>query len=132
MKSSLVLLVAMLSSFSCIQASGVELVCTFIDGRVEKKTAPLVQDGSIQRFRWKRSELPAGLKWVEVMPDFATAQKGEPGYFVMPNGEIGTYHEQDGERTAGQYMPMPVFGMKNLSKPPSWRSSRACPTASSS
>lgn len=93
--------------------SSVEVTCTFANGRVEKRNLPLAEEGAIQRFRWKKQEIPAGLKWVEVLPEMATASKGEPGYFVMPNGELGTFHEQDGERTAGHFMPMPVFGMKN-------------------
>ena len=60
-----------------------------------------------------RNELPQGLDTVVVLPDFASAQTGEAGYFIMPNGELGTFHQKNGERTARNYMPMPVFGMKN-------------------
>ena len=90
-----------------------EVTCTYADGRVEKKTNQLEQAGSVQRFRWKAEDIPPGLKSVELRPDFATAKIGEEGYFVMPNGEVGTFHEQNGERTVKNYMPMPVFGMKN-------------------
>ena len=98
---------------SNLLAANVDVTCTYTNGHVEKKTLPLVQDGSIQHFRWKMDEIPAGIKYIEVLPEFATAARGEDGYFVMPNGELGTFHEQTGERTAKNYMPMPVFGMKN-------------------
>jgi len=94
-------------------AATAEVTCTYTDGRVEKKTVPLEQKDEIRKFRWKAGEIPAGLKSVAVLPEFASAKTGEAGYFVMPNGEIGTFREQNGERTVKNYMPMPVFGMKN-------------------
>lgn len=93
-------------------AANVEMTCVFADGRTEKKTMPLVQEGSVQRFRWKADAIPSGLKQVELRPEFATAQSGQEGYFVMPNGYLGTFREQNGELSlAGSCMPM--FGMKS-------------------
>ena len=97
----------------CLLASTAEVACTYTDGRVEKKTVTLSQKGEILSFRWKAGDLPAGIKNVVVLPDFASAKTGEAGYFIMPNGEFGTFHEQNGERTGKNYLPMPVFGMKN-------------------
>lgn len=94
-------------------STNVAVTCTYTNGRVEKLVIPLLQEGTVLRFQWKRQEVPAGIKLIEVLPEFATATKGEAGYFVMPNGEIGTFHEQNGERTVKNYMPMPIFGMKN-------------------
>ena len=102
-----------LASVLQLRAASVEVTCTYADGRVEKKTNQLEQAGSIQGFRWKAKDIPSGLKHVELRYEFATAKTGEEGYFVMPNGELGTFHEQNGERTVKNYMPMPVFGMKN-------------------
>ncbi len=95
------------------RAADVELTFTYADGHVERKTQALVQEGAVQRFRLRAAEIPPGLKHLAVRPEFATATTGEDGYFVMPNGEIGTFHEQNGERSVKNYMPMPVFGMKN-------------------
>ena len=95
-------------------AAQVELTFTFTDKHVEKKTLAAEPDAKgVVRVTLKRSELPQGLASVLVLPDFASAKTGEAGYFVMPNGEFGTFHERNGERTAKNYMPMPVFGMKN-------------------
>lgn len=95
-------------------AAQVELTFTFSDKRVEKRTVAVEPDEKgVVKVVLKRGELPAGIATVTVLPDFATARKGEAGYFVMPNGELGTFREQNGERTAGNFMPMPVFGMKN-------------------
>ena len=102
-----------LSPALCLLAATAEVTCTYTDGRVEKKSVTLTQEGEIQKFRWKAGDIPAGIKHIAVLPDFASAKTGEAGYFIMPNGEFGTFHEQNGERTGKNYLPMPVFGMKN-------------------
>ena len=93
-------------------AADVKLTYTFADKHVETVTYPLVQEGAVQRFRLKASDIPAGVKHIEVLPDFATAKTGEDGYFMMPNGFIGTFRQTDGEQTLSGN-PMPIFGMKN-------------------
>ncbi|MCC6354483.1 MAG: hypothetical protein IT577_11390 [Verrucomicrobiae bacterium] len=96
---------------SPLAGSDVDVLCVHADGRVEKMTRPLTQEGQLQRFRWKAAEIPPGLRHVEIHPRFATANTGEEGYFVMPNGFLGTFRERDGEYAlAGN--PMPMFGMK--------------------
>lgn len=95
-------------------AAQVELTYTFADKRVEKKTIAAEPDAKgVVRVVLRRAELPPKLATVAILPDFASAKKGEDGFFIMPNGELGTFREQSGERTARNYMPMPVFGMKN-------------------
>jgi len=95
-------------------AAQVELTLTFKNKHVEKKMVEAKPDAkSVVTVTVKRSELPPRLASVEVLPEFASAKTGEEGYFIMPNGEFGAFHEQNGERTARHFMPMPVFGMKN-------------------
>lgn len=96
---------------SAAAAANVELVCAFTNGKVERRTMPLAGDGAVLRFRWKAAEMPPALKHVEVRADFAAARTGEDGYFVMPNGFLGTFREQDGEQALGAGC-MPIFGMK--------------------
>ncbi len=97
-----------------LSAAQVELTYTFADKRVEKKTVAAEPDSKgVVRVLLRREELPPNLATVSVLPDFASAKTGEEGYFIMPNGELGTFHEQNGLRTARTYMPMPIFGMKN-------------------
>jgi hypothetical protein len=92
-------------------AAQVDLTYTFADKHVETVTHPLVQNGTVQRLRLKASAVPAGVKHIEVLPDFDTAKTGEDGYFMMPNGFIGTFRQQNGEQVL-QRSPMPIFGMK--------------------
>ncbi len=113
MTRSLFLLGALLAPAVELAAVTAEVTCIYTDGRTERRTNALSQAGDVLTFRWKADEIPAGLKSVSILPDFASAKAGEEGYFVMPNGELGTFREQNGERTARNYMPMPIFGMKN-------------------
>lgn len=92
-------------------ASTVEATCTYMDGRIEKRTIPLAPEGQTERLRWKAAEIPAGIRHIEFRPEFATAATGEDGYFVMPNGFLGTFRERNGEQVLGSSC-MPMFGMK--------------------
>ena len=99
-----------------LPATTADVTCTYTDGHVEKKTMPLLREGTVERFRWKASEIPKGVKYVDVLPAFATAKTGEEGYFVMPNGFLGSFREQNGEMLGGGLvMIMPIFGMKTTS-----------------
>lgn len=92
-------------------AATAEVTCTRADGRIEKKTMALTRQGGVERFCWKAQDIPPGLKYVDVLPDFATASTGEDGYYVMPNGFLGAFRERDGELSRSDII-MPVFGMK--------------------
>ena len=98
----------------CVMSAQVEIVYTFTGKRVEKKTVTIEPDEeNVVRVHIPQADLPPGLDTVTVLPDFAAAQAGEEGYFIMPNGEYGTFRERNGQRTAHGAMPMPIFGMKN-------------------
>ena len=81
------------------------------DGRVERARRPLA-DGSLV----VASPSVGAADWVEVVPDFATARVGEPGFFVLPNGFYGEFTcPTNGEYALGAAM-MPMFGMKTPRK----------------
>ena len=85
----------------CVMSAQVEIVYTFTGKRVEKKTVTIEPDEeNVVRVHIPQADLPPGLDTVTVLPDFAAAQAGEEGYFIMPNGEYGTFRERNGERTA--------------------------------
>jgi hypothetical protein len=93
-------------------AAQVELTLTFKDKHVEKRTVAVQPDAKgVMALTVKRGDLPPDLVSVEVLPDFATAKTGEDGYFVMPNGHLGSFHETNGvEKLSASCMPL--FGMK--------------------
>jgi len=92
-------------------AADVEALITFTNGTTETRPLPLTEDGTVLRLRWPRADVPAGVRHVEIRAPFATATAGEAGYFVMPNGYLGTFRLQEGEQSLGASC-MPIFGMK--------------------
>jgi uncharacterized protein DUF5696 len=109
------LIVFCLMPLCSVSAADVGVTYTFADKRVETIACPLVGEGAVRRFRLKASDIPAGVKQIEVVPDFAVAKTGEEGYYVMPNGFLGTFRQQDGEQIVTR-IPMPMFGMKTESQ----------------
>ena len=79
---------------------------------VEKTEVP--ETDGVVRFVWPKEKVPANFKSVTVTPDFATARKGEDGYWVMPNNTFGTYRLDNGRVFESWHMFMPMFGMKTL------------------
>ena len=111
MKNRMLMMAALYSACGAMAAQ-VELTYTFKDKHIEKKTVEMVADAKgLMTLTVKRSDIPAEIVSVEVLPDFATAKVGEDGYFVMPNGHLGSFHETNGvEKLSASCMPM--FGMK--------------------
>ena len=79
---------------------------------VEKTEVP--ETDGVVRFVWPKEKVPANFRSVTVTPDFATARKGEDGYWVMPNNTFGTYRLDNGRVFESWHMFMPMFGMKTL------------------
>ena len=88
----------------------VETVLT--DGTKTVATAEVPETDGIVRFVWPKEKVPASFTSVTVTPDFATARKGEEGYWVMPNNTFGTYRIDDGCVFESWGVFMPMFGMK--------------------
>ena len=97
-------------------ASQVEVTYTFKDRHGETKTVTIEPDAQgVLRLVVRQSELPPGIESVAILPDFATARTGEEGYFVMPNGRLGTFREREGTLKLSASC-MPMFGMKTPHK----------------
>ena len=103
-----------------MMAAQIELTYTFSDKHEEKKTIAIEPDAKgLLTVIVKRSELPLGVEHVSVLPEFARAKVGEDGYYVTPDGFMGTFRLQKGSCTihgpGGFYGRnfMPIYGMKN-------------------
>jgi len=103
-----------------LMAARVELTLSFSDKREEKKTLEVAPDAQgVVTVIVKRSELPAGVEWVSVLPEFAAAKRGEAGYYVTPDGYLGSFRLTNGVCTVAGPSTfygrnfMPIFGMKN-------------------
>ena len=103
-------------------AEPIDLIYTYADKHTETRTLEITPTNGVYLVRVRRNELPAGVEWVKVLPSFAHAQTGEPGYFVSPCGRIGSFKLTNGTFKAigasafygSVYMP--IFGMKTPRK----------------
>jgi len=111
LRTTITATLCLLSLSRLLLAGEAEVTYLFTDGKTERHSVPLEADGHVQRLRLKAADLPSGLSLVELRTDFAVATTGEEGYFVMPNGFLGTFRLQEGDQAlAGNCMP--IFGMK--------------------
>lgn len=101
-------------------ASQVELTYTYKDKREETRTVVVEPDAKgILTVTVKRSDLPQGVEYVAILPEFARATIGEEGYYITPDGYLGSFRLTNGVCTVAGPSTfygrnfMPIFGMKN-------------------
>jgi len=83
------------------------------DGTTEEKRWALERTApSVYRLDVPIRKLTRDIDTVDVLFDSATAKKGEPGYFVVSTGLLGSFREDKAELIERRN-PMPIFGMKN-------------------
>ena len=112
-----------------VTALSVSTLVSYLDGRQEKHEFPLVREGNIATLRIPAADVGAGVKTFAIVPSFATARKGEDGYFLMPEGIVGGFHETNGRFVSNEGRNyMPFYGMKTprdtfcmIAKGMSWR-----------
>ena len=86
---------------------------TLSDGKVVTETQELQLFADGVALTVSRDKiLSMGARELAVTPDFATAKKGEDGYWVMPNNTKGTYRLDNGRLFQNWSIYMPMFGMK--------------------
>ena len=56
-----------------------------MNGVKRTETVDVASENNIVRFVWTKDKVPSDFKSVTVTPDFAVAQKGEEGYWVLPD-----------------------------------------------
>ena len=97
-------------------AADMRMTWTLLDGKTETETRPLVEKDGVLSFRVAQGEIRAkGAKRLEMTPDFATARKGDAGYWVVPTGQYGTYRCDTGDYSCS-WPSMSMFGMKTPAK----------------
>ena len=107
----------------------VRTVATYLDGRQESHVYELPGDGSVATLTIPAADIGTGVKTLDVIPSFATARTGEDGYFLLPSGILGGFHETNGAFSEGEGRNyMPFYGMKTprdtfclIAKGMSWR-----------
>ena len=83
-----------------------------LDGTKTVETVEAPESSGVVQFVWPKEKVPANFKSVTVTPDFASARKGENGYWVMPDNTYGTYRLDNGSLKQSWSIYMPMFGMK--------------------
>ena len=97
-------------------AADMRMTWTLLDGKTETETRPLAEKDGVLSFRVAQGEIRAkGAKRLEMTPDFATARKGDAGYWVVPTGQYGTYRCDKGDYSCS-WPSMSMFGMKTPAK----------------
>ena len=92
-------------------AADMRMDWTLLNGKVVSETRPLVEKDGVLSFRVAQGEIRAkGAKRLEMTPDFATARKGDAGYWVVPTGQYGTYRCDKGDYSCS-WPSMSMFGM---------------------
>ena len=94
-------------------AAAAALNWTMPDGRVVTETQELQPfDGGVRLVIPRDKIQSMNPSRIAVTPDFASAKKGEEGYWVMPDNTYGTYRLDEGRVFQGWGVMMPMFGMK--------------------
>ena len=85
-------------------------------GTKEVRTAMSDIGDGTRRLVVRRDVMPTDATHLDVLPDFARGEKGNPGYFVLPNAFIGTYRLDNGSyQVRGwpwNHNFLPLYGMK--------------------
>ncbi len=113
----------------CADEFRVKAVYTRENGKRDVQEYVLRMDNGKCTFRLSAETVGTGVKRLEIIPSFATAKKGDAGYFLLPEGTIGSFKLDEGSYSTGEgrnYMPM--YGMKTpgatfcaIAKKMSWR-----------
>ena len=93
-------------------AAAFSVETAFLDGTKTTEVVDVMESDCLVRFVWPKEKVPANFKSVTVTPDFASARKGDDGYWVMPNNTYGTYRIDNGSLKEDWGIFMPMFGMK--------------------
>lgn len=85
------------------------LVRTDVD---EKRVELEKVSDSHYRFTMKKENIGANIKYIDVIPEFMTANKGDEGYWLDARGAYGKFDLDNGSYENDRSGWMPIFGMK--------------------
>lgn len=93
--------------------------------RCEKSYKMTQQSDGAWRVVIPKEEIPLDANVVDVIADFATAKKGEDGYWVFPDGRLGGFHQENGAAGSMRKLktvnvhriyPQPIMSMFGMKK----------------
>ena len=109
-------LLAALLAASGLFAETAEIRTHSQNGAVESKTVKLEKIGADKfRLAIPKSDIGKDAKFIDIVAEFAKADKGDAGYWIMPRGTYGNFDKDNGIYRRGRQL-MPIFGMKRGEK----------------
>ena len=79
--------------------------------RTETRTVPLTpQDDGALRFALRPEAIPPDAVWIDVVPPFMTARRGDPGYWMNGRGVWGAFTRDAGQNRWWRSQ-MPLFAV---------------------
>ena len=115
MKKSMLLILAVAGTVG-VEAATAQLTWKLKDGRTVQETVALApaREGVETLTLSKDAIVAKGAKELEIVPEFATAKKGEKGYWFTSYGYYGEYDRDNGAYLWGaERASMPMFGWDN-------------------
>ena len=101
---------------SSLSGETVNVRTTYMDGKTEVKTVELQKiSESLERLDIPKSELADNVKFIDVIPNFATAKKGDEGYWIHARGTYGNFDKENGKHSMDRQV-IPVWGVKTADK----------------
>lgn len=80
---------------------------------VDQKTVELEKISDTHyRFTMKKEDIGPKVNYVDVIPEFMTAQKGDEGYWLDARGAYGKFDRDNGSYENDRAGWMPIFGLK--------------------
>ena len=115
-KASVCVFFFMLILLASSAVSAYEAVVTTVQGKDRReKTYPLQKIGeNAVRLLIPTGDLDPNADYVEILPEFAAAEKGDAGYWILPRGMYGEFRCDSG--SASSLLMIPIFGMKTPQK----------------
>ena len=85
------------------------------DGTKTVETVDVPKTDGIVRFVWPKEKIPANVKSVRVLPEFAKARYGEDGWLMAADGTRGFFVPRESnirKLWGASYQITPLYGMK--------------------
>ena len=113
MKRIITITIALLSVAQAFALSKATIRQTYKDNRVFTKHIELKNVGNnTYRVEIPKNSISKEVAYIDIVIDEMCAKKGDDGYFVMPDGKIGTFTRDNGLNSSRNRNPLKLFGIK--------------------
>lgn len=112
-KKSVAFALVLVAFALCAAASDMEIRWHLGNGVTETEIRAMDERDGVSSFTLGRAEIIARKAVsVELTPDFARAKKGDPGFWAVSSGELGTFRCDNGVLNCRRWQLMSFYGMQ--------------------